>query len=91
MVQYKLKQITTNMKIQIKPQVVSYTLDNVSIWNTSVVLGETASFSVAVSSETKEGEYARTIWLTKEEYDAWGNDDNYIVDLVLSKLDLEKA
>lgn len=79
------------MKIQIKPQVVSYTLDNVSIWNTSVVLGETASFSVAVSSETREGEYARTIWLTQDEYNAWGDNDDYIVDLILSKLGLEKA
>jgi hypothetical protein len=26
-----------------------------------------------------------------EEYDAWGSDDNYIYDLTLSKLGLEKA
>lgn len=81
------------MKIQIKPQVVSYTLDNVSIWNTNVDLdNKSASFSVAVSNDTdKQGEYARTIILTQDEYDTWGDDDNYIVDLVLSKLGLEKA
>jgi hypothetical protein len=32
-----------------------------------------------------------TITLTEEEFAAWGTDDNYIEDLVLNKLNLQRA
>jgi hypothetical protein len=32
-----------------------------------------------------------TIFIEGAEYDAWGTDDNYIYDLILSKLGLQKA
>jgi hypothetical protein len=32
-----------------------------------------------------------SIRIEGEEYDAWGSDDNYIYDLTMSKLGLEKA
>lgn len=34
---------------------------------------------------------SRLIIIEGAEYDAWGSDDNYIYDLILSKLGLEKA
>jgi hypothetical protein len=32
-----------------------------------------------------------TVFLTPEEFSAWGTDDNYIEDLILSKLNLQRA
>jgi len=73
--------------IKIKP--VNYTIEILDIFNVSLELNKTAKISCAVRSETLHIPY--NIELTEEEYSAWGNDDNYIVDLILSKLGLEKA
>lgn len=73
--------------IKIKP--VNYSTDTLDIFGVSLQLNKTAQISCAVRSETLHIPY--TIELTADEYAAWGNDDNYIVDLILSKLGLEKA
>ena len=74
-------------KIKIKP--VNYTLDTLHITNVGVQLNKTAYVNCMVIGEKNTNPYS--IELTADEYAAWGNDDNYIVDLVLSKLGLEKA
>jgi hypothetical protein len=73
--------------IKIKP--VIHSLQTLDIFGVSLQLNKTAQISCAVRSEILHIPY--TIELTEEEYSAWGNDDNYIVDLILSKLGLEKA
>jgi len=73
--------------IKIKP--VSYSTDTLDIFGISLQLNKTAQISCAVRSEKLHIPY--NIELTADEYAAWGNDDNYIVDLILSKLGLEKA
>ena len=73
--------------IKIKP--VNYSLDTLQIINVGVQLNKTAYVNCIVRGEENANQY--NIELTADEYAAWGNDDNYIVDLLLSKLGLEKA
>lgn len=73
--------------IKIKP--VNYSLDTLEIINVGVQLDKTAYVNCMVKGEKIINNH--TIDLTPDEYAAWGNDDNYIVDLLLSKLGLEKA
>ena len=73
--------------IKIKP--VNYSLDTLQIINVAVQLNKTAYVNCIVKGEQNANHY--NIELTADEYTAWGNDDNYIVDLLLSKLGLEKA
>ena len=73
--------------IKIKP--VNYPVDTLNIISVGVALNRIAYISCSLSG--KDITINHNIELTPEEYSAWGNDDNYIVDLILSKLGLEKA
>jgi hypothetical protein len=73
--------------IKIKP--VNYSVDVLEIINVGIQLDKTAHINCIVKGEKIV--FNNTIDLTADEYAAWGNDDNYIIDLVLSKLGLEKA
>jgi hypothetical protein len=77
------------METSIKIKPVIHSLQTLDIFGISLQLNKTASVSCAVRSETLHIPY--NIELTEEEYSAWGNDDNYIVELVISKLGLEIA
>ena len=77
------------METSIKIKPVIHSLQTLDIFGISLQLNKTASISCAVRSETLHIPY--TIELTEEEYAGWGNDDNYIVELVISKLGLEIA
>jgi len=74
------------MEIKIKP--ITRTIDTLSISNVSVKLNKSASVVVSLSGDINE---SKIVDLTSQEYDAWGSDDDYIYDLILSKLGLEKA
>ena len=73
--------------IKIKP--VNFPVDTLNIINVGILLDKSALISCSVNGEQITINY--TIELTADEYAEWGNDDNYIVDLILSKLALEKA
>jgi hypothetical protein len=77
------------METSIKIKPVNYSVEKLDIFGISLQLNKTAQISCAVRSETLHIPY--TIELTEEEYAGWGDDDNYIVELVLSKLGLELA
>lgn len=73
--------------IKIKP--VNYSVDVLNIHNVSLSLDKTARIVCSISGEKVNIGY--TIELTADEYAAWGTDDNYIIDLILSKVGVEKA
>lgn len=73
------------MKIQIKP--ITKTMNELSIVKISVVADNSAQALVVLSGDMEE---SKLVDITPEEYAQWGSDDNYIADLVLSKLGLEK-
>ena len=77
------------MKTQIKP--IARIMDTIEIKNVSIVVkegGNTAQVSALLTGEISEMEF---IDLTPEEYALWGDDDNYILNLVITKLGLERA
>lgn len=73
--------------IKIKP--VNYSVDKLEIHSIALKLDKGAKINCVVKGEIIN--IHNTIDLTEEEYAGWGTDDNYIVDLLMSKLGLEKA
>lgn len=75
-------------KIEIKPQVVELNelyLQGVNIHkNGAQIICSVVNTMVNIGKTT-------TIDLTTDEYNAWGDNDDYIETLVLNKLGLEKA
>jgi hypothetical protein len=80
------------MKIQIKP--IIKTINFLEISNISIVIDAAgrienrAQIYVKLTGDITE---SKLVDLTTEEYAAWGEDDNYLLGLVISKLGLEKA
>ena len=73
------------MKIEIKP--ITNQIENVNI-NIDII----PNLSKAIAYVRYEGiTESQIITIEGTEYEAWGSDDNYIYNLVLSKLGLERA
>jgi len=75
------------IKIDIQP--VSYSLTTLSINNVSVQLDKSASVGGFVFGDTISVPFQ--VHLTTEEYNNWGSDDTYIIDLVITKLGYTRA
>ena len=80
-----------NTTIKIKEKVINNVLDTLIILPVRLNLNDSAEISACVTSETGEGQYSLTYTLTEAEYAAWGNDDDYIINLVMEKMNVEKA
>ena len=74
------------MKIEIKPVVRTAEMLDVSL---SINNNNSVTASIVIHSESIMETH--TILIEGAEYDAWGTDDSYIYDLILSKLGLERA
>jgi hypothetical protein len=72
-------------KIEIKPQVVE--LNELYLQSVSI---HQHGAQVICSVVNTTAQIGNSLELTPDEYAGCGNDDNYIVDLLLSKLGLEK-
>ena len=78
--------------ILIQPKTI--TLTSVEIRNTKYDVNKSAAFSVILFKEENGKPIPVEMYNVEvegDEFNAWGTDDNYIVDLVLSKLGLQKA
>ena len=73
------------MKIEIKPVLREASELNIFI---SVVENKAIASVILKSDSIME---SHSVTIEGAEYDAWGSDDNYIYDLILSKLGLERA
>lgn len=73
------------MKLQIKPITKDINLIDISI-DISPELGKATAYVRLENFILPE-----LVVIEGAEYEAWGTDDNYIYDLILSKLGLEKA
>lgn len=78
------------MKVQIKPVIKTSTEVelNIVLFNDPITNETKASATVKLLGDgifdTKQ------VIISTEEYNAWGEDDNYIFDLILSKVGLER-
>ena len=75
------------MNIKIKPKHIELT--EVLITSVSVNLEKNANITGLISGAKLSQTF--NIQLTQEEYDAWGDNDDYLINLVLTKLGLERA
>lgn len=75
-------------KINIQPKAEEF--DILEIGNI-VLTGKSARVMYSLSSTETAYNVSYFVDISPEEYDKWGTDDNYIYDLVLSKLGLVKA
>lgn len=79
------------MKVQIKPVIKTSTEVeiNIIVFNDPITDATKASATVKLLGDgifdTKQ------VIIEADEYNAWGSDDNYIYDLIFSKLGLERA
>ncbi len=62
------------------------TITQLRILSVMVTLGYSASITVLLLDDASQEKERKTIDLTTEEYAGWGEDDQYIIDLVLSKI-----
>lgn len=75
--------------ISITPK--TFTIDSVRIDTLNYSVNESATFSVLLCKEGGIPVESHRIEITGSEFDAWGSDDNYVIDLILAKLGLQKA
>jgi hypothetical protein len=73
--------------VKIKP--VNFSVEELEISSVLVTLDNDASINCRLFSD--QVSVYHMIELTPEEYSAWGSNDEYITDLILSKLSLERG
>jgi hypothetical protein len=72
----------------VQTQTVTTTITNFTVSCTSLTLFKNAIFCVNLNDETGKLVKRETLVLTPEEYQAWGNDDTYINNLVAQKFNM---
>ena len=79
------------MKISIKPkELVSVRyISSIDIQHGQLSLNNGITFQVFLYDENEVLISVESVSITGDEYAAWGTDDNYINDIILSKLELE--
>ena len=78
------------MKNTIKIQPVSIELNTIKIM-VEYDMGSGATFHYSLVADNGIPFESGFIKLTESEFNSWGTDDNYIEDLILSKLNLQRA
>ena len=77
--------------IEIKPQILdTHTIIKIGIVVSFMELEKTASFIIDIYNDNDIIAERRYYDLTQEEYDSWGDDDNYIYNLILTHLGYER-
>ena len=79
----------TEVLVQDKEEVTVMIINNVSIQITNLDLTKYVDVMVIFKHDTKFLK-SQTLRIEGEEYDAWGNNDEYLINLVLQKLGLHR-
>jgi hypothetical protein len=72
-----------------KEFIITYLVNKFSINVLSISLNERAVVSANIYNKNDMILYSKNFIIEGEEYNAWDNDDNYLKNLIASKLDLE--
>ena len=77
-------QILLDQPLNITTEIIGFRI----LENVSVTLFSSVTIYIALTYKygEKQWEEERSIKLTNEEYNNWGNDDTYIIDLVKSRI-----
>lgn len=76
--------------VQPKEIIKSYTVERLDISISDMKLNESVILNVLLITGDNELLESVNLTLTGEDYNNWSNDDNYIVDIVLEKLNMQK-
>lgn len=74
--------------VNVDPKEIVQTITKVNILCLNVIFFETARFMVEIFSDVGQSLSQQYFDLTKEEYLAWQNNDEYIINLLCSKVGL---
>jgi hypothetical protein len=81
----------TNANVVEKDYTKTYKVNNLSIYLNYIELNQIAEFCVDemdINGTIANRSYYR---LTPEEYEQWGNDDDYVINLIITKYGYTKA
>jgi hypothetical protein len=76
--------------VEDKKIVKEYTVIKLCIQISELVLNKTATFMVDLECDTRDIVDRYYYTLTEEEYSLWGNDDGYVIDLILNHYGFER-
>jgi hypothetical protein len=76
--------------VQPKEIIKSYTVERLDISISDMKLNESVILNVLLITGDNDLLESINLTLTGEDYNNWSNDDNYIVDIVLEKLNMQK-
>ena len=77
--------------VNVNPKETVQTITKVNILCLNVIFFETARFMVEILADSGQSLSQQYFDLTKEEYLAWQNNDEYIINLLCSKVGLTPA
>lgn len=80
---------TTNIKVQDKEQVKIFVINNIEMRVVNLSLNKFVDVNVTLKQDNS---FVSSVYLRieGEEYAAWGNNDDYLENLILSKLGLTR-
>jgi hypothetical protein len=80
---------TTKIEVQDKEEVKTFTINNVEIRILNLSLNKFVDLNVTLK---QNNDFVNSVYMRieGEEYTAWGNDDDYLENLVLNKLGLNR-
>jgi hypothetical protein len=78
------------INIENKEFITTQTISKIEILDGSVQLNNSVKFPVVLKTSDDSVITSQVIIITGEEYENWGSDDNYIENLILSKLGVQK-
>lgn len=81
------------LKLNIKKKTITKTYDcaYLGIFLSSMSLGTSVTFNVNTFDENGQVVNTDTIKIEGKEYEQWGNDDQYIIDYICKKLNVDKT
>lgn len=82
----------STLAINIVPKDVTQvdTVTNIELHTSNLVLGSSIDINVLFKDTQDRVFKVEMVRVQGEEYSQWGSDDNYLIDLVLSKLELSR-
>jgi len=79
---------STTVNVQPKDYITTYTASSVDMRVTDLVINSSVTVNLLIKDANGSIFQVQNVTLSGEEYSNWGNNDTYLIDTVLSKLDL---
>lgn len=78
------------IKLDIEPIKITKTCNYLGIFLTNMSLGQNATFKINTFDEDAQVVKTDLVRLDGEDYEKWGDDDQYVIDYICQKLNIKK-